>query len=49
MNEQEKKLLEQLAETASRVSPEQEKMALAYMAGLVDGARSARAADGKSA
>lgn len=40
MSEQEKKMLAILAEKARQVTPEQEKLALAYMAGLADGARS---------
>lgn len=45
MSEQEKKMMEILAEKASRVSPEQEKLALAYMAGLADGARSVQSGE----
>lgn len=45
MSEQEKKILDVLAEKASRVSPEQEKLALAYMAGLADGARSVQSSE----
>lgn len=42
MSEQEKTMLETLAVKASRLSAEQENMALAYAAGLADGARSAQ-------
>lgn len=45
MSEQEKKMMEILAEKASWVSPEQEKLALAYMAGLADGARSVQSGE----
>lgn len=40
MSEQEKKMLAILVEKARQITPEQEKLALAYMAGLADGARS---------
>lgn len=45
MSEQEKTMLETLAEKASQLSPDQEKMALAYAAGLADGARSVQSGE----
>ena len=45
MIEQEKTMLETLAEKASQLSPDQEKMARAYAAGLADGARSVQSGE----
>lgn len=45
MSEQEKSMLETLAEKASQLSPDQEKMARAYAAGLADGARSVQSGE----
>lgn len=45
MSEQEKKMLEAMAEKASRLSADQEKMARAYAAGLADGAKSVQSSE----
>lgn len=45
VSEQEKKMLAILVEKARQVTPEQEKLALAYMAGLADGARSVQSGE----
>lgn len=45
MSEGGKKMLVILLERASQISPEQERMALACMAGLADGARSVQSGE----